>query len=264
VRFSSAFFVILLICAVAWIFDRHPEYIEQLKSADTREKLQSAAAQVETMAQKTLSEVEGTNAGPVKPAAPPFVPPDPLPQKDNWTWVTSTGKVYNHVKVVKVEADCVTILHDDGGGRIDTSTLPPDIQRLLNYNPVIAQDAAAQRSDEMSYTKQEMAKESVEIQQNELNAAAISNAAPVSADPNGPIQFEIDTLQKEHDTDMAKAASYKSGDGSAASGALATAYEQAAKRAETRIQYLKTKLVPVSPPPVVRPSAPATNNAPGN
>lgn len=61
-------------------------------------------------------------------------------------WTTSDGKTYKDVKVIKVEADCVTVLDSDGGARIDLAKLPVAIQKKLNYDPDKAKIASNQRA----------------------------------------------------------------------------------------------------------------------
>jgi len=63
-------------------------------------------------------------------------------------WTTTDGKVYQGVKVVKVEADSVTILDSDGGARLALAILPPDLQKRFNYDPVKAKAAADARAKE--------------------------------------------------------------------------------------------------------------------
>jgi thiol-disulfide isomerase/thioredoxin/predicted secreted protein len=81
--------------------------------------------------------------------------PATLPQQANWTWTTTNGKTYQGVRIVKVEADSVTILDTDGGARVSISTLPPALQKQLNYDPKAAQQAAAirQQHDQQSATE---------------------------------------------------------------------------------------------------------------
>ena len=50
-------------------------------------------------------------------------------------WKTTDGKIYKSVKVVKQDADSVTILDSDGGARIEFSKLPTDLQKRFNYDP---------------------------------------------------------------------------------------------------------------------------------
>jgi hypothetical protein len=88
-----------------------------------------------------------------------FIPPDPLPARPNWTWTTLNGKTYEDVVVEKVEADCVTILHRDGGARIDISMLPGDIQQQLNYDPALAYAASEERAKEEAYSTEALSQE---------------------------------------------------------------------------------------------------------
>jgi hypothetical protein len=63
-------------------------------------------------------------------------------------WKTTDGKIYQNVHVVKVEADCVTILDSDGGARIDLAKLQPDLQKRFGYDPEKAKAAADRRAEE--------------------------------------------------------------------------------------------------------------------
>jgi nucleoredoxin len=69
---------------------------------------------------------------------PVWTPPATLPAQPNWTWTTSDGHIYKNVKVVKVDPQTVMILHEDGGASVAISRLPPDLQKLLNYDPTLA------------------------------------------------------------------------------------------------------------------------------
>ena len=60
-------------------------------------------------------------------------------------WTTTDGKFYRDVKVIKLEADAVTIIHEDGGSLVPLATLPPDLQRRFKYDPEKAKVAAAAR-----------------------------------------------------------------------------------------------------------------------
>ena len=61
-------------------------------------------------------------------------------------WTTTDGKLYQGVKVVKVEDDALTILYHDGGALIPMTKLPPALQQKFNYDPVKAAAAAAARA----------------------------------------------------------------------------------------------------------------------
>jgi nucleoredoxin len=96
-----------------------------------------------------------TSIGPFKPWSAPAV----MPFQPNWTWATSDGKIYQNVHIVKVEADCVTILGSDGGALVPISTLAPDLRKQLNYDPEAASQAAAKRRSEEAISHQAIAQE---------------------------------------------------------------------------------------------------------
>jgi thiol-disulfide isomerase/thioredoxin len=74
--------------------------------------------------------------------SPDWSPPAVIPAHDGWTW-TTPDKIYKNVKITKIEADCVTITHQDGTAVVQTWTLPSDIQKQLNYDPAAATAASA-------------------------------------------------------------------------------------------------------------------------
>jgi hypothetical protein len=53
-------------------------------------------------------------------------------------WKTSDGKVYLNVKILSKDNAYVTILDRDGGGKILISSLSPEIQKSLQYDPTAA------------------------------------------------------------------------------------------------------------------------------
>jgi hypothetical protein len=65
-----------------------------------------------------------------------------LPAED---WTTINGKVYPQVRVIKVDADAVTILYRDGGAMIPLLLLPEELQKKFHYDPAIAKAAADAR-----------------------------------------------------------------------------------------------------------------------
>jgi len=243
---KATFYLFIAVAIIAaWVY--YPDY---------QSKLPGNMAELQTDLQKVVKEAkslaDSQQQAPVD-ARPVihFVPPDPLPKQDNWTWVTTQGAIYRNVKIVRVEADCVTILDSDGGARIDTSTLPPDIQRQLNYTPAIASEAAEQRSDEMAYTKQKLAVEAAEIKSNELAAAVVLNSGPVNnADPNNVIQFQINDLQHQHDALLADAAAARAKTSDAISyDADADRLQEKADSIQKQIAVLQSQLVSKPAPP---------------
>lgn len=61
-------------------------------------------------------------------------------------WKTTDGKVYQDVKVIKVEDDAVTVIFKDGGALIPLVKLTPDLQKKFSYDPVKAKAAADARA----------------------------------------------------------------------------------------------------------------------
>jgi hypothetical protein len=85
-----------------------------------------------------------------------FVPPDPLPAQPNWTWTVSY-RDYHNVVVTKVEADKVHITYDGGIGTVNTSELPPELQKLFNYDPELAAQASKQKAAALAQAEAEEA-----------------------------------------------------------------------------------------------------------
>jgi len=88
---------------------------------------------------------------PLPSAVKPWAPPDLMPSQPNWTWETSDGKTYQNVVVTKIEPEMVSITHSMGVAHISISTLPPEIQKQLNYDPVVAAAAVAEAQREAAH-----------------------------------------------------------------------------------------------------------------
>ena len=132
--------------------------------------------QIVATCQSSLQQVLANASRDVGESRPAFHPPDPLPARDNWTWSTLDGKTYQNVVVAKVEPDCVTILHHDGGARIDMANLPPDIQKQLNYDPSLAESASQERVQEDAASAASMDQEREEAKEVEIRKRADEDA----------------------------------------------------------------------------------------
>ncbi|HEX4139191.1 MAG TPA: hypothetical protein VHY09_02510 [Candidatus Methylacidiphilales bacterium] len=86
----------------------------------------------------------GDLSGAFNPNPPGFAAPHPLPAHPHWTWDIG-NREFNDVVVTRVDADRVTIAADSGMAQIDIALLPGEIRRELNYDPVLADQAAAAR-----------------------------------------------------------------------------------------------------------------------
>ncbi|MCE0497106.1 MAG: hypothetical protein LV481_04080 [Methylacidiphilales bacterium] len=114
------------------------------------ESTPAAQPQPEEVQTPTAAATAVAAPAPLPPSPPKkWTPPDVIPSQPNWTWTTSDNKTYVNVTINDIKPDVVTITHSMGVSRVDISTLPPDIQKKLNYDP----DAAA-------FTKAESARES--------------------------------------------------------------------------------------------------------
>jgi thiol-disulfide isomerase/thioredoxin len=157
--------VILLLVAVGFAYVRDPNDCEKI-GHDVVDVCKSVAPGHVNADKETSPETSPVASTPTAAPAPQaiiaapvptplptdalqaWIAPATLPQQANWTWTTTNGKTYQGVKIVKVEADSVTILDTDGGSRVSISTLPPELQKQLNYNPKAAQQAAAIRDQQ--------------------------------------------------------------------------------------------------------------------
>jgi hypothetical protein len=71
-------------------------------------------------------------------------------------WTTSDGKVYQDVKLIRLDPDTVTILHKDGGAQIPLDKLSPDLQKRFGYDPELAKAAADARAKEAALNAKEL------------------------------------------------------------------------------------------------------------
>jgi hypothetical protein len=94
-------------------------------------------------------------------------------------WKTIDGKIYLQIKVIKVEADAVTIFYRDGGARIPLIMLPEDLQKKFNYQPALAK-AAADARDEADFENARALR--AEQQQLEARKLLVLNAEKAAAE----------------------------------------------------------------------------------
>ncbi len=133
---------------------RYPEQFAQFRDKLQGEvlallgKAPPASSDAATGSDASLTSSGSTSASPAPvPAVEQpkvWAPPAVIPAQADWTWTTAQ-KTYHKVQILKVEADCVTILDDEGGALVPISALPADVQRQLNYDPAAAALAAAAR-----------------------------------------------------------------------------------------------------------------------
>ena len=119
-------------------------------------------------------------------------------------WTTTTGETYKNVKVLSHDAAYVTILHQDGGGKILLSTLSPDVQKRFGYDPVKAAQAiaAAAAADEQNRIALAKEKARIEAAREQFAAEALTAALflpppdadiPAPGTPNNPTGSVADT-----------------------------------------------------------------------
>jgi thiol-disulfide isomerase/thioredoxin len=119
----------------------------------------------------TSQETSGTQENPATPAKV-WAAPAVIPAQGDWTWATLHG-TYHKVRILKVEADCVTILDDVGGALVPISELPSALQQQLNYDPAASAAAAAVRERDDAVASAVLARE---------RAAAPGGTAVVATD----------------------------------------------------------------------------------
>jgi hypothetical protein len=126
-------------------------------------------------------------------------------------WATSDGKVYKDVRVVKVEADAVTIIHHDGGALVPLATLPANLQQRFGYDPDKAKAASNARAKADGESDVALQAERVEAQKLQAakeakykadkKAAADAEAAAAAAEPpDNPLHVEQFAVGKSDDT----------------------------------------------------------------
>ena len=132
-----------------WPITLQPNAAPQDKPADTAASIpakpQVEAAPVPTATPTPAPAAADASSNPIKP----WTPPDVMPSQPNWTWATSDGKTYQNVVVTKIEPDTVSITHSMGVAHVPISTLPPDIQKQLNYDPHAASELTALITDKL-------------------------------------------------------------------------------------------------------------------
>lgn len=86
-------------------------------------------------------------------------------------WIVE-GKTYSNVKIVKIEADCVTILDADGGARLDLAKLPAELQKKLGYDADKAMSASEERKKDDAENAITMQKEAYYAENNKSKKLA--------------------------------------------------------------------------------------------
>jgi len=92
-------------------------------------------------------------------------------------WTTLDGKVYHDVRVLSQTPAYVTIMHQDGGGQVPLSNLPPDLQQRFNYSAAaaakyLADTAAAAKANKEALAKEKARVAAAEAAQQEAQAEA--------------------------------------------------------------------------------------------
>lgn len=83
------------------------------------------------------------------------------PPKEFERLETTKGKVYEHVKVRKVEPDGIAIIHDSGTAKVPFEKLSPELQAAFSYDPAKAAEHRA--ASDAAQAKAEAAADAEEI-----------------------------------------------------------------------------------------------------
>ena len=165
--------VLLLIAVAGYAYNKNPAGCAKVGS-DIVAVFQSlwttpgAPAPVTAPSTKSVAAVPGENPAPASSPAPApafapapvktWKPPAVIPAQPNWTWTTfPDSKTYQNVVINKIEVDTVSITHSMGVAHIPISTLPPDIQKQLYYDPVAAEAARVESQRESDHPYYAMA-----------------------------------------------------------------------------------------------------------
>jgi hypothetical protein len=127
-------------------------------------------------------------------------------------WSTTDGKTYKNVQVLSHNAAYVTILHEDGGGRVPLSTLSPDLQKRFGYDAAKAAAVIAATKVADARDKEALAVEKKKAQmqdaQRQQEAAAILAASLFGPPPDtalfaasAPSPDEVDAASRPIDTE---------------------------------------------------------------
>jgi hypothetical protein len=100
-------------------------------------------------------------------------------------WTTTDGKTYKDVMVVKIEADAVTIIDNDGGALVPLATLSPELQKRFNYDPVKAKAAADARAQAEVDDAQALQAEKAAVQKNLRTQETGTPSGPQTSTPAG-------------------------------------------------------------------------------
>jgi hypothetical protein len=128
------------------------------------------------------------------------------------TWTSRDGKTtYEEVKVLKIEADAVTILDSDGGARVPLASLPNNLQKRFHYNRVKAAAAAACFTATDQESKQEVLREQglayqKEVESHTLEPNPFASSAPSVRQTSPPAAEVPPTAQTLPPEDGAAAA----------------------------------------------------------
>lgn len=116
-------------------------------------------------------------------------------------WTTLDGKSYRGVKVVKVEADAVTILDADGGALIPLVDLPPALRSRFHYDAAQAQLAAQTRTRNDAASARALqaeARQRLEAKAAKKTAPAVStNMATAKTGPSDASHHDRDSLLQD-------------------------------------------------------------------
>jgi hypothetical protein len=108
----------------------------------------------------------------------------PLARAEDWK--TTDGKTYQDVKVLSHDDGYVTIMYADGGARVPLSTLAPDLQKRVDYDPAkaaaaVAAATSADNQEGVAWRAQEDGSNSMATAQAPTASQPPSNVVPTQA-----------------------------------------------------------------------------------
>ena len=138
--------VILVLLGGGALYHSNPQFFQGLQKdfSWSGDAPGEAAAATTTQPAETSPAAVAVAPAAVAPAAPVWTAPALIPLIPGGTLTTPDAQ-YTNARIVKVNVDRVTITYDGGRVVIPTWQLPSALQRQLNYDPKLAETAAAQR-----------------------------------------------------------------------------------------------------------------------
>lgn len=104
-------------------------------------------------------------------------------------WHTTDGQVYTGVEVIGMYPNCVAIMDDNGAATVDLAVLPPDLQKVFNFDPVFA--ARAKASQQAALDQQ------LTAAQNQNDALAASQRVVITQAAPAPVAATVTSVDAQ-------------------------------------------------------------------